>query len=198
MPSLRTNTGHEITLPPGRVHVGESVTNELPVAKGHGLAPIHFTLQPFPDGHFIEDSSGGLGTLVNGRLTTWAPLKHGDIIIAGDLKLTYISSKTSPIPTYQTAPVTIEMDPSTQPVPRSATGAVQISRLPSPSPSHIPQLPEPPPTWLPSEALVPPTPPMAPLDDAYSATPVKKGCFGLLLAAAGLTALTLLGKSLLG
>ena len=59
------------------------MANELPVARGLGLAPVHFHLQPWEGGHFLEDAGTGLGTLVNERMVSWVPLQNGDTIRAG-------------------------------------------------------------------------------------------------------------------
>src|SRR5688572_20946557 len=98
MPRLRSTKGHTITLPPRRVSIGESAANEIPIAAGHGLAAVHFRLQPWESGHFLEDAGSGLNTLVNGQPVSWAPLKHGDVITAGELSLTYESESSVPVP----------------------------------------------------------------------------------------------------
>ncbi len=142
MPRLRTPKGHTLNLPPGRVSIGESAANEIPIAAGNGLAAVHFHLQPWESGYFIEDAGSGLGTLVNGTLVNWAPLKHGDVIAAGELKLIYDSGAGEPEPVF----------PSEDVVPAEVLTAM----TPPPPPP-----PEQPPSWLPPEALLPPLTPVA-------------------------------------
>ncbi len=91
MARLRTTTGHTLDLPARRVGVGTSPANDITVQPGHGLAPLHFYLQPGESGYVLEDGGSGLGTLVNGKLVSWVPLKPGDVITAGNLTMQYES-----------------------------------------------------------------------------------------------------------
>lgn len=134
MPLLRTPQGHSITLPPRRASVGESAANEIPIAPGKGLAAVHFHLQPWESGYFLEDAGSGLGTLVNGHSVTWAPLKHGDLISAGALQFLYEHEDQPALPSF--------------PVPSSTAHL-------SASAPILPTAPVPP-SWLPPEALAPP------------------------------------------
>ena len=142
MPRLCTPQGHLLTLPPRRVSVGESAANEIPIAPGNSVAGVHFRLQPGESGYFLEDAASGLGTLVNGKLVTWAPLKHGDIITAGELKLIFESEDGGPVPEF----------------PPETTVPLNISAAMPPPPREEPAQP---PAWLPPEALLPPMPPTA-------------------------------------
>ena len=144
MPRLRTLKGHTLNLPPGRVSIGESAANEIPIAAGNGLAQVHFHLQPWESGYFIEDAGSGLGTLVNGSLVKWAPLKHGDVIAAGELKMIYDAGEGEPPPVF----------PSEVIVPEEILTAM----TPPPPPATAPEQP---PSWLPPEALLPPLTPVA-------------------------------------
>jgi Inner membrane component of T3SS, cytoplasmic domain len=139
MPLLRTPQGHSITLPPQRVSLGESAANEIPITAGKGLAAVHFHLQPWESGYFLEDAGSGLGTLVNGHNVTWAPLKHGDLISAGALQFLYEHEDQPALPSF--------------PVP-SFTAALTASA------PILPTAPVPP-AWLPPEALQPPLSPAA-------------------------------------
>lgn len=139
---LRTPNGHVLTLPPRRVSIGESAINEVPIAPGNGVAAVHFRLQPWVSGHFIEDAGSGLATLVNGKPVTWAPLKHGDIITAGELKLIFESEDGGPVPEF----------------PPETTVPLNISAAMPPPPREEPARP---PAWLPPEALLRPVPPLA-------------------------------------
>ena len=89
MPQLSTPDGHFITLPPQRVSLGVAASCDVIIAPGRGVAELHLYLQPWESGYFLEDAASGLGTLVNGSPVTWAPLKHGDIVTAGNLTLRY-------------------------------------------------------------------------------------------------------------
>ena len=95
MAELRTPQGHALVLPDGRIAVGADLSNEVPIAAHLGLAPVHFRLQPWEGGHFVEDAGSGLGTLVNGHPIHWKPLVHGDTITAGELEVVY-STENSP------------------------------------------------------------------------------------------------------
>lgn len=127
-----------LNLPPRRVSIGESAVNEVPIAPGNGLAPVHFRLQPWESGYFIEDAASGLDTLVNGRIVKWAALKHGDVIMAGGLKLIYQADAATPLPEFP------------------SEAAVRRGEVPATGPE--PALP---PSWLPPEALLPPVSPVA-------------------------------------
>ena len=143
MPRLRTPQGHTLNLPPRRVSIGESASSDIPIAPGNGLAGVHFHLQPGESGHSIEDGGSGLGTLLNGKLVTWAPLKHGDVITAGELKMMYESGDGDSRPEF----------------PLEATVPAEVlAALPPPPP---PPAAEQPPAWLPQEALLPPLTPFA-------------------------------------
>jgi predicted component of type VI protein secretion system len=146
MARLRTSHGHILMLPPRRVSVGESAANEIPVRAGHGLASVHFRLQPWESGYFLEDAGSGLGTLVNGKPVSWAPLKDGDEITAGELRMTYESEEGGVIPESPVRPA------STVPV------VVAKSSIPAETPAPAAEQP---PSWLPPEALQPPVPPWA-------------------------------------
>ena len=101
MAELRTPQGHTLLLPEGCVCVGADPGNEVPVVAHLGLAPVHFRLQPWEGGHFLEDAGSGLGTLVNGHPVNWKPLSPGDVIVAGELEVVYAQqtkSPTSPVP----------------------------------------------------------------------------------------------------
>ena len=143
MSRLRTLQGHTLNLPPRRVSVGESATIDIPIAPGNGLAAVHFHLQPGESGHFIEDAGSGLGTLVNGTLVNWAPLKHGDVITAGELKMMYESGDSDSVPEF--------------PLEAAVPAEIMAAMVPPPPPPA----PEPPPSWLPEEALLPPVSPTA-------------------------------------
>lgn len=139
MPLLRTSQGHSTPLPPRRVSVGESAANEIPIAPGKGLAAVHFHLQPWESGYFLEDAGSGLGTLVNGHSVTWAPLKHGDVISAGSLVFHYEHEDQVPLPSF--------------PVPSPTAALCSFDPV-------LPAAPVPP-SWLPPEALQPPLSPAA-------------------------------------
>ena len=139
MPQLRTSLGHILTLPPRRVSVGESAANEIAIAPGHDVAAVHFHLQPWESGHFMEDAASGLGTLVNGCPLAWAPLKHGDFITAGRLQFLYEHESGGPLPDF----------------PGPGPGIVEVSsELVARDVSPLP------PSWLPPEALQPPLSPV--------------------------------------
>ncbi len=170
MPRLRAATGHTLTLPAQRVSVGESAANAVAIAAGYGLAPVHFHLQPWESGHFLEDAGSGLGTLVNNKPVSWAPLHHGDLITAGSLQFVYEQEGGAPavFPAPQSAPRTSEQ-------PELKTSPVETL----------------PPAWLPPEALQPPLSParqamltagLEPVRDRTA--PVVLGCLLLLIAAA--------------
>jgi hypothetical protein len=170
MPRLRAATGHTLTLPAQRVSAGESAANAVAIAPGHGLAPVHFHLQPWESGHFLEDAGSGLGTLVNGNSISWAPLKHGDVITAGSLRFIYEDEAQLPPPDLP-APVA---------VPR-ASEASDLKTTP------VEALP---PSWLPPEALEPPLSPLRPAMTKYELEPFRDqngpvvlGCLLLMVAA---------------
>ncbi|HWB05145.1 MAG TPA: FHA domain-containing protein [Verrucomicrobiales bacterium] len=144
MARLRTASGHVLNLPDRRISVGESAANDVPIAAGHNLAAVHFRLQPWESGYFLEDAGSGLGTLVNEKPVSWAPLKHGDIITAGDLHLIYDSEDGTPI----------------SPLPAESVIPVQTEGTTEPDKEAVEDPPtEAPPSWLPPEALQPPVPP---------------------------------------
>lgn len=86
-----------LPLPASRVSVGEDPACEVPISAGLGIAPVHFTLEPWEGGHFIQDAGSGSRTLVNGEVTNWRPLVHGDLITAGELTLAYGVTEGEPI-----------------------------------------------------------------------------------------------------
>lgn len=86
-----------VPLPASRVSVGEDPACEVPISPGLGIAPVHFTLEPWEGGHFIQDAGSGSRTLVNGEVTNWRPLVHGDLITAGELTLAYGVTEGEPI-----------------------------------------------------------------------------------------------------
>ena len=134
------------------------MANELPVARGLGLAPVHFHLQPWEGGHFLEDAGTGLGTLVNERMVSWVPLQNGDTIRAGDLQVTYVKDPAGgvpEIPVFAGNVVTLD----TSPVPGSLSTAEKS--ISPPAPPVAPEPPPEPPSWLPPEALGPLAPPPA-------------------------------------
>ena len=135
---LRAPNGHMIPVPPRRVTVGESPGCDIPISRGYGLAAVHFRLQPWEQGHIIEDAGAGLGLLINGTSMTWAPLKHGDRITAGELSFVYECSD-APVPEFP-ASLEAQTAPAAAPLPPEAVA-------------------ETPPAWLPPEALLPPAPP---------------------------------------
>lgn len=163
MALLRTSRGHSIKLPPSRVSVGESAVNVIPIAQGYSLAAVHFHLQPWDSGYFLEDAGSGLGTLVNGNPMTWAPLKHGDVITAGSLNLVYEDEDGPPLPSAPRMEATVEANLS-------------------PEAPAVP-VPEQPPSWLPAEALLPPISPIAQAAAAREAAtrPKRTGAWKLLL-----------------
>lgn len=128
MAELRTPQGHTLLLPEGSLSIGADPANDVPVAAQLGLAPVHFRLQPWEGGHFLEDAGSGLGTLVNGHSVNWKPLTDGDIITAGELEVVYGQKSEA-----GTRPVPVIVAPSAQPL---LTGLVPpllpvVSPLPS-------------------------------------------------------------------
>ncbi len=175
MARLRTSHGHILMLPPRRVSVGESAANEIPVRAGHGLAPVHFRLQPWESGYFLEDAGSGLGTLVNGRPVSWAPLKDGDEITAGELRMIYESEDNG-----------AGSEPPARPV---STLETVVANEPPDAGNTPPTIEEKPPSWLPPEALQPPVPPWArpqpPPPASSKKTIVLASVFLILVLAAG-------------
>jgi pSer/pThr/pTyr-binding forkhead associated (FHA) protein len=155
MAELRTPQGHALVLPDGRIAVGADLSNEVPVAAHFGLAPVHFRLQPWEGGHFVEDAGSGLGTLVNGHPIHWKPLVHGDRITAGELEVVY-STENSPALARKapTSPVPAAA-PTSPPLPLPAVNApTAVSMVPPPTPrSWQPPVESPPPAWLPVDLL---------------------------------------------
>ncbi len=159
MAELRTPQGHTLLLPDGAVSIGADPANEVPVAAHLGLAPVHFRLQPWEGGHFIEDAGSGLGTLVNGHAINWKPLAHGDRIVAGELEVIYSESSPSDAASVSAtaasaAPVVLLQPPA----PPSSSGiaaaplmSIEASGLqvPMPTASTVAQ----PPAWLPEDLL---------------------------------------------
>ena len=45
-----------LPLPASRVSVGEDPACEVPISAGLGIAPVHFTLEPWEGGHFIQEN----------------------------------------------------------------------------------------------------------------------------------------------
>lgn len=182
MARLRTPNGHILTLPPRRVSIGTSPANEIPIAAGLGLAPVHFQLQPWESGYFLEDGGSGLGTLVNGKPVSWVPLNHGDVISAGNLTMT-----------YQTAEETETVEPPVPPPVPVVEATVPVEAVLTP-PSTPPALSDPaadepappPPSWLPPEALRPPVPPWARPITRTAPASGNMGRILMLVAGAGL------------
>ena len=181
MAQLRTPNGHIVTLPAQRVSVGESLANEVPVAKGLGVASEHFRLQPWEGGHFLEDAGSGLGTLVNGKPMGWVPLQHGDVITAGELTMIYSkdgSAVEEPASGDREPVARVEATVVTEPVEAVAAAMPRDEERPQEK-AEAPVLPKPsgegrtvklprieneaeedgPPSWVPAEALAPPTRP---------------------------------------
>lgn len=169
MAELRTSQGHALVLPDGRIAVGADLSNEVPIAAHLGLAPVHFRLQPWEGGHFVEDAGSGLGTLVNGHPIHWKPLVHGDTITAGELEVVY-STENSPALAQKapSAPVPAAVPPS-PPLPLPAiTAPTKVSMVPPPvAGTWQPPVDAPPPAWLPvdlrPEAYRTPVPAAAPV-----------------------------------
>ena len=182
MAQLRTPNGHIVTLPAQRVSVGESLANEVPVAKGLGVASEHFRLQPWEGGHFLEDAGSGLGTLVNGKPVGWVPLQHGDVITAGELTMIYSKDGSAveapaagdrePAAAVEATVVTEPVEPAAAPVrtederPRAEKPAAKSSDKPAGEgravklpPVESEGVDDGPPSWVPAEALAPPTRP---------------------------------------
>jgi len=169
MAELRTPQGHTLLLPEGRIAVGADLSNEVPVAAHFGLAPVHFRLQPWEGGHFIEDAGSGLGTLVNGHPVNWKPLIHGDIITAGELELSY-SKENSPVLAQKAPPGPVAMPQPPPVIPSPPPEAVPLPVLPQPAPAPPPReqtwqppMDLPPPAWLPEDLL----------PEAYRSTPAS-------------------------
>ena len=157
MAELRTPHGHTLLLPEGRVSIGADPANDVPVAAHLGLAPVHFRLQPWEGGHFLEDAGSGLGTLVNGHPVNWKPLTHGDVIVAGELEVVYEQQATataSPVPVIA-APMVASVAAITPPAVSAPVPTLPAPALPSIS-SPIVAPPETcfaPPAWLPEDLL---------------------------------------------
>jgi hypothetical protein len=109
---------------------------------------VHFRLQPWESGHFLEDAGSGLGTLVNAKPVSWAPLKHGDVITAGDMRMVYETDDGGAVPEFpvENVPAAEAMTPGPDKMTEEASVAAG---------------PEDPPAWLPPEALHQPVPPWA-------------------------------------
>ena len=159
MAALRTPQGHTLLLPDGAVSIGADPANEVPVAAHLGLAPVHFRLQPWEGGHFIEDAGSGLGTLVNGHAINWKPLDHGDLIVAGELEVIY--SESSPSDGGEFSAIAVPAGPAALPPPLqslSSYGIATATLLP-PEASGLqvlrptPPLVRQPPAWLPEDLL---------------------------------------------
>ena len=159
MAELRTPQGHTLLLPDGAVSIGADPANEVPVAAHLGLAPVHFRLQPWEGGHFIEDAGSGLGTLVNGHAINWKPLAHGDLIVAGELEVIY--SESSLCDAGAVSALAAPAAPAALPpllLPPSSPGiATATLLLPEASGLQIlmptPPLVAQPPAWLPEDLL---------------------------------------------
>jgi hypothetical protein len=130
MAELRTPQGHTLLLPDGCVSVGADPSNDVPVAPHLGLAPIHFRLQPWEGGHFLEDAGSGLGTLVNGHPVNWKPLNPGDVIVAGELEVVY---------RHETKPATTPVPAIVAPAPPEGL----MAAFPLPPPPTLPAPPHP-------------------------------------------------------
>lgn len=169
MPSLRTPQGHAIAIPARRVTVGEAPSCDIPVARGHGLAAMHFRLQPWESGYFLEDCGSGLGTTVNGKSVSWVPLNHGDVIAAGELTMVYQSDDRGPLPAF----------PSSQVIAVETTLADQAT---VPVPTMEPEAPPAPPSWLPPEALLPPVTPVQMAAMELPPPPKARGKAGAVVA----------------
>ena len=159
MAELRTPQGHALLLPDGRIAVGADLTNEVPVAAHFGLAPVHFRLQPWDGGHFIEDAGSGRGTLVNGHPVNWKPLVHGDIITAGELEVSYSTENSAVLAQKApTGPVAMPQPPPVIPSPTLDVLPLPVLPQPAPIPPPLeqtwhPPVDLPPPAWLPEDLL---------------------------------------------
>ncbi|HEX2750717.1 MAG TPA: FHA domain-containing protein [Verrucomicrobiales bacterium] len=88
MAKLIAQSGHTLDLPRRRVSLGESASCDVPLSAGLGLAPLHFEIEPRPDGNYIvRDVSGGAGLTVNDQAVQEMVLQHGNVIGAGMLRL---------------------------------------------------------------------------------------------------------------
>ena len=133
MAELRTPQGHTLLLPEGCVSIGADPSNDVPVAAHLGLAPVHFRLQPWEGGHFLEDAGSGLGTLVNGHPVNWKPLTHGDSIMAGELEVVYRQQSEVGF-----SPVPVPVAPIPQPTPLAPAA---VSTLPAGIPAILASAP---------------------------------------------------------
>ncbi len=155
MAELRTPQGHTLLLPSGGVGIGSDPSNEVQVAAHLGLAALHFRLQPWEGGHFIEDAGSGLGTLVNGHPVNWKPLAHGDTIHAGELEVVYVQHHEA---THGIVPVAVvPPTPAVPGFPSLESSIPTPGRAPDPTMSAtatsldqlLPTLK--PPAWLPED-----------------------------------------------
>lgn len=169
MAVLLTPQGHVLPLPAGAVSLGADPSNEVPVAPQFELAAVHFRLQPWEGGHFIEDAGSGLGTRVNGHPIHWKPLIEGDVITAGSLEAVY--SQKSEIPLSVTVPsvATLPSVPASPPVPGlpdpaafpPAAAQAETHQFPAASSILLGNVPQP-----------SPAPPLVPLPESAAPPPV--------------------------
>jgi hypothetical protein len=105
MPRLIAPTGHTLDLPARHLTFGEDPRCDIPLTAGYGLTALHFEIAPGAEGvSFLRDSSGGAGTLINGKPVSISALKEGDIIQAGLLSLRY-SENSAPVPAAAPIPL---------------------------------------------------------------------------------------------
>jgi hypothetical protein len=86
---LVSQSGHKAALSEGAVRVGCDVRAELQINPELGLARLHYEILPVAHGYLIRKLDTHLPLLVNGREITTAVLKHGDVVSAGKLHLTF-------------------------------------------------------------------------------------------------------------
>lgn len=157
MAKLIAQSGHSLELPKRRVTLGEASACDIPLATGLGLAGRHFEIEPDAEGNYIvRDVSGGAGTLVNGEPVQEQVLRHGNVIMAGGLRLGFWDTT---LPEQEESPF--------------LAGARRNAKEEPPSPAAAPELPAPAPvpTTFQSAAPIPESPVAEPTQIAECSLP---------------------------
>jgi hypothetical protein len=102
--SLLSASGHRFTLEKKRIRVGTDPHLELPVRADLGLEAFHFELAPHVgDRWLLSAAVPGLPLHVNGAHVWEHPLKHGDVICAAGLTVTFDAPNDLPAASAETS-----------------------------------------------------------------------------------------------
>ncbi|MHC4958587.1 MAG: FHA domain-containing protein [Planctomycetota bacterium] len=90
-----SGTRTEVSLKGGAVTVGRSNRCSINLPD-KSLADEHFRIEKKARGYRVKDDGSGIGTLVNGKPVYATTLAHGDVILAGKVRCTFLDEAAAP------------------------------------------------------------------------------------------------------